>query len=411
MIEISVPKIPMRINFSWMLVGRGVYSACNWGILIALTKMGSPEIVGQYGLALAVTAPVLALLNLTLRDLLVTDSHTAYDFSTYWGLRLTTSAIALLACVFIGFWYQPVFFVILGMGLAKSLESISDLLFGLMQKHEQMKYIAQSNILNGMLSLACVTGVFAITHSLGWSILGLAIVNGGVLIFYDLPNTFRFLPSWKELKPRYNLVTWRELAWLAAPLAIAAVLISFGTNIPRYFVEYFHGQEALGYFTAISYLIVAGDLLFSALRQVSAPRLAKHYRENRPKFMKLLLQLVSMSIGLGIGGILLSIFWGKEFLKLFYVASYAQYTNVLTLLAVVGMLRYIFGFLYSAMLIMRLLRIQLLILIASTVVSIVMAWLLIPSYGQIGAVWVLLAGAFTNLILGTFAIFMHYSVK
>jgi hypothetical protein len=37
----------LRWNFSWTFVGNIIYSACQWGMLVVLAKIGNPEMVGQ----------------------------------------------------------------------------------------------------------------------------------------------------------------------------------------------------------------------------------------------------------------------------------------------------------------------------------------------------------------------------
>jgi len=49
---------PLRVNFSWTLVGNIVYAGCQWGMLTVLAKIGTTEMVGQFALGLAITAPV-----------------------------------------------------------------------------------------------------------------------------------------------------------------------------------------------------------------------------------------------------------------------------------------------------------------------------------------------------------------
>ena len=36
-----------------------IYATCQWGILVAPAKLGTPQMVGEFALALAVTAPIL----------------------------------------------------------------------------------------------------------------------------------------------------------------------------------------------------------------------------------------------------------------------------------------------------------------------------------------------------------------
>src|SRR3984957_291041 len=62
----------LRWNFSWTFVGNIIYSACQWAILVVLAKIGNAEMVGQYGLAMAVATPILALSSLQLRAVVTT---------------------------------------------------------------------------------------------------------------------------------------------------------------------------------------------------------------------------------------------------------------------------------------------------------------------------------------------------
>src|SRR5438876_268553 len=60
------PRRPLSLrgNFCWSLVGNVIYAACQCGILMTISRLGSPEMLGQFALGLAVTTPVLAFGNL-----------------------------------------------------------------------------------------------------------------------------------------------------------------------------------------------------------------------------------------------------------------------------------------------------------------------------------------------------------
>ena len=66
-------------NFSWTIAGDVIYAACQWGMLIVLAKLGSPEMVGQFALGLAVTAPVIIFANLALRQIQSTDVRNEFE--------------------------------------------------------------------------------------------------------------------------------------------------------------------------------------------------------------------------------------------------------------------------------------------------------------------------------------------
>jgi hypothetical protein len=47
---VHLPRLSLRLNFSWTMVGNFVYAGCQWGMLMVLAKLGTPEIVGTFAL-------------------------------------------------------------------------------------------------------------------------------------------------------------------------------------------------------------------------------------------------------------------------------------------------------------------------------------------------------------------------
>src|SRR6266849_2996333 len=81
---------PLRNNIFWILLGRGVQAASQWGILIVLAKLGSVEMIGRYTLALAITAPVILFFELKLREVQASDANDRHHFREYLSLRSLT---------------------------------------------------------------------------------------------------------------------------------------------------------------------------------------------------------------------------------------------------------------------------------------------------------------------------------
>src|SRR5580704_16494759 len=65
--------LSLRANFSWTFFGNSIYSACQWGAVVALAKLSSPVIVGQYALGVAIAMPVMSLTSLQLRPVIASD--------------------------------------------------------------------------------------------------------------------------------------------------------------------------------------------------------------------------------------------------------------------------------------------------------------------------------------------------
>src|SRR5271166_539539 len=352
--------LSLRSNFSWTFAGNVVYAGCQWGMLIVLAKLGSPERVGQFTLGLALTAPVIMLTNLQLRAIQATDARREYRFGHYFALRLATTALSLLVIAGIACGYRlETALVILAVGLAKAFESLSDVVYGLLQAHERMDRIALSMMIKGPLSLVALGLVVYLTASIAWGALALAGVWGLLLLAYDIPNGIRSLDQGDTLRPCWDLPTLSRLAWLALPLGIVMMLISLNANIPRYFIEHYWGERELGIFAALAYLMAAGNTVVGALGQSASPRLARYHAEgDKRAFRQLLTKLVGVGAGIGASGLLVALVAGRFILTLLYKPEYAEHTELFAWLTVAATASYASSFLGYGMTAARKFRVQ-----------------------------------------------------
>src|ERR1039458_4733159 len=96
---VAVPSL--RVTFTWTLVGNVVYALCQWGMISGLAKLGTTAAVGQFALALAITAPVFMLTNLQLRGIQATDARSTFDFCHYFTVRAAGTCIGLIVVALI----------------------------------------------------------------------------------------------------------------------------------------------------------------------------------------------------------------------------------------------------------------------------------------------------------------------
>lgn len=401
-----LPGLSLRVNFSWTFVGNVVYAGCQWGMLMVLAKLGSPEMVGQFALGLAVTAPIMMLTNLQLRAVQATDARKEYQFGDYLGLRLISTVLALLiiiGIVLITGYRLETALVVLVVGLAKAFESVSDVFYGLLQQHERMDRIAQSMMIKGFLSLTTLGIIVYLTGSVLWGALGLALAWALILIGYDVRSgalMLRFgssqhvLPT--ALYPRWEIHTLARLSRLALPLGIAMMLISLNTNIPRYFIERRLGEYELGIFAALAYLMVAGNTVIAALGQSASPRLAKHYAaDNFSAFYTLLFKLICLGMLLGAIGTLVALVAGREILTLLYRPEYAKFWNIFLWLVIASGIGYVSSFLGYGITATRMFHYFIVPYAIVTMINLGLSIFLIPAYGLQGAAWTIII---TNLV-------------
>ncbi|MBE9223918.1 oligosaccharide flippase family protein [Phormidium sp. LEGE 05292] len=422
----QIKPLTLRRNFSWTFAGNAVYAACQWGMLVVLAKLGSPEMVGQFTLGLAVTAPAIMLTNLSLRNVQATDAKHKYQFSDYLGLRsiATTLGLLIISAITIASGYRwQTSLVILTIGLAKGFESISDVFYGLIQQHERMDRIAISMMIKGPLSLLLLAIGVYFTRSVLWGSVGLAIAWAIVLFSYDIRSGALLLKtspwgtsqhksttSQNPLRPRWNLKTLGQLTWLSLPLGLVMMLISLNSNIPRYFIESYLGERELGIFAALAYLMVAGNMVILALGQSASPRLAKYYAMgNSQAFRTLLIKLVGMGGAIGVVAVLIAQVAGRELLTIIYRPEYAQHSDLFVQVMVAAGIGYIASFLGYGITAARYFVIQIPLFIAVTGTCAIASLWFIPSLGLPGAALALILAAIVQTVftLGVVVYALH----
>src|SRR5690348_5728640 len=408
--------LSLRANFSWTFVGNSIYSACQWGALVALAKLSSPVLVGQYSLGVAIAMPVISLTGLQIRSVIASDVKETYQFGEYVGFRLFSIALAVLMILAIPLLLHsgPVMtlltFVI---GLSLAVENISDVYYARLQSNDRMDRIAKSQILRGPLSLLALgLGVY-FTGQLSWGVAAMVLVRVAVLLGYDRrvqtqsseplePDSPESRAAFEHLKeiirPRWELRKMIRILWLALPLGIVAMLVNLNVNIPRYFIEWKLGTRQLGIYSALAFLMSAGNLLVGALAQSVFVRLARLYAEGRRRaFTLLLLKLIGIGTVLGMGGILVAWVAGAKLLAIIYRPEYAAESRLLVWFMVVAWVGYLGQFMGYAMTSARLFVHQIPLFAMGVVIIAVGSYWLVPRIGLQGAILASMAGVLAQL--------------
>jgi O-antigen/teichoic acid export membrane protein len=417
--------LSLRQNFSWTLIANIVYGVSQWAIVVVIAKLGEPEMLGCYTLGLAIVTPIFLFCNLHLRTLQATDAQKEYGFNIYFQLRVITTFVALVVIsliILLGNHSPGTAWVIFLVGLVKAIESLSDVIYGLLQQHEKMNYIARSIIFRNVSSFLALISLLYTTHNLPCAIAGMAIVASFTFLLYDVYSCKRLLnssfqqtatlqksilKSFKFSIPSCNPRIILKIAWISLPVGLVAMLISLSTNIPRYFVEKSLGQRELGIFAALAYLPTACVILVLALGQAALPRLSQYFTSvDRKAFQKMLFRLVGFAFLLGITSLLLALIAGKQVLILMYQPEYASQVDVFVGLMLWGCIYYISATLGFAVASARYFKISLLLSVLRLGITIFMSWRLIASYGLRGAVLVLLIDEAVQM-LGMSAIVLY----
>lgn len=399
-------------NFSWNLIGSVCYSLSQWLVLIIIAKTVNTATVGLYALGMAVTAPILMLTNLQLRQVQATDTKEQYSYSEYLGLRVFSNVVALLIMVvfivFADYTFEKCTIVLL-VGVAKIIDSYSDVIYGRFQQVERMEFIGISRIIKAIINICVMSFTLFITKDLIISLIVLNITLIMSLYFYDFKKVKVFVTN---SNPIYTFQVQKRLFLMTVPLGLMLMFSSLNTNFPRLVIEKFIGEEALGIFAGIAYLIIAGNIFISAVGQAGAPRLARLYQDNEiPLFKKLLIKLVMLGAGIGVIGLLIAIIAGNNLLKLIYNGNYIGFNELFILVMISGIFTYASSFLGYGLTAMRVYKFQPILGLIWLISSIISSFIIIPKFSLIGAGYTLIFSSIVQLLTISVVIIFVISSK
>lgn len=304
--------IDLRRRTGWAVLGQVSYIISQFLILVALARLGTVTNVGQFGLASAIVTPVFWLTDLGLRTNKTTDTENVNSFTDLLALRIITSLLAYLAIVGIAFAAigdPTTRAILIVFGAAKAVETLSDISYGVFERHGRLALFARSTIIRGVGSVALFTLLFALTASVVAAFLGPLVIWTAVYLTHDLVHARRLAAD----EPRK--VHWSRLlptAIASRHLGASRFLAAMTTAVPRIIVERLIGIEALGLFTVAAYMLQASIMLMNAVgRSISGHLALLSVRNDMRGLQRIIWRYAGLTGAVGLGLVLLAWFWGE----------------------------------------------------------------------------------------------------
>jgi len=407
------PTGSLKNNFIWTAFGKVSYAFSQWLIILIIARLLGVTALGEFSLAMAITTPIFIFASLQLPLLLATDATEQYSYTQYQTLNYFMFGFAIACSLLISWCFayssERVLIIFL-LAIIKGFEMISEIHFSILRKNEQMKNIAVSLIIRGLLSITLFSITLYLTNSLLGSLLALIVVRLILLITFDRKKSEAYIN--KKTKPINVDKKIKVLMITSLPLGFVVLLDSLLSVSPRYFVEHFISVDALGYFTALASLLLVGGTIILSITQVITPRLSKYYNNRRiVHFVKLIAFSLLMSICISAVGLLLASLYGDVILGAFYGEDFADYNNVLWWLVIMTFVGFPTTILNSVLTSMRVIKIQPYLVSIALLVSISLSYLLVKEYAIFGIVWSMIAGWLVLLLGNIVFVFKHLKIQ
>lgn len=373
--------------------GTAIYSVCQWLILIIFARETSATELGKYAYALSVTAPFFIFAALSLRQVYVSDARRKEAWRDYLVLRVVTSAAALVLVCLFALASGTINGLYVIVAIVKAVDLVADIYLGPAQAAGRVRAVGIYQLVNGIASLV----LFGAGIMLGWSpVHALAMSIAGSLI----AGSYALLVGGAALRgegadhrrwPRPGPV-WK-LALLAAPLGVAGFLNSVTQAAPRYVLERVSGIASVGVFSAMAYLLIAGNTVVSAVVQHELPHTVTIYQQHgRAAMHRRVARLTAMMAGLGVLALVAVWFWGEAVMTLLYGPGYGDRPTLLLLCLswAVGAASWIWD---MALIVQRAFVTQMVAAGAGAALSVLASLLVVGPFGLVGAGLVVLVAS------------------
>ena len=398
----------LSADFSWTFVGNVVYAAGQFAMLTLLTKLLRPEFVGQYALGLALIYPLMMLTNMQLRSVMNSAGAQRAEFGNFLSLRLLMTTVALAIAFVITqilHYGRELTEVVLMVGCAYGIETISDVFYARLQLHDRLAEVAKSMMIRALLSVLGMGVAVYLSRSLVWGILAVVIARCIVLLGYDISQRTQNVPgesgrlSNKILVPRFDLKEQFGLLRHGLPLGIVVLLTTLSSSLPNFFIKHGLTERDLGIFSVISLTISVGNMAVVSLGQAAFVRLARSYfNRNAAEFDALLGKLLLAGAAIGAIGMIVSQFAGREILTMIFRHEYAERADLLPWIMAAGAILFMAQFVGFGLTAAGYYYAQVLPNILATISLVATCNWLIARYGLFGVILSMLIAALVQLV-------------
>ncbi len=318
---------------AWSVMAMAITVATHCTTAALLVRLRSVEALGQYALALSLTAPIVIFGMMQLRTIQCTIDPHRYSLSKFLTHRLRMQIPILCAIGSVVWAYSnqeggPAGIILL-VGIAKAIDSVDDIFLGHLQRHGRWRPICilagfKSVLFLTILITGLISGFDLQTVLMAGLFANTSAVVCSCFVARSVGPTGPFGVTSSRVSPvdDHKLLSAFSGRTLAAGLF--ALLMSAYALLPRLFLERYNGPAALGEFAAAAYVANAVTLLGGAIAAGYAAPIGAAVSASRSRLRKVVMKGSLVTITFTATAFVGAVLFGSHLLSLVYGDSVAQ---------------------------------------------------------------------------------------
>lgn len=389
----------VKKSILWNSIGSTVYLACLWLLNILVVRIGNYAEAGILSLSISIANVIQSISLAGIRNYQVSDVSSRYSNNTYIITRYITSFLGFIICIIFvvlnPYNLYEVFCIIL-MSIYRIIDALSDVYHGILQKKWKLDIVGKALVIRGLGIVFAFSLMLHFFQNLLYAILAMIIVSSIILLFYE--------KKWATIIDKIDhLIDKKSIFSLikhAIPLVAYSTLLNSISVITRYYIEYYCGEEVLGYYSSIAspalIVQVAATYIFNPL----IGTFANLYKDRKfARFVQLMLKCLGIICGLIILAIICCALLGQWGLKLLFGKDILSYSYLLVPIVLNTALTALVLFVSMLLVVVRNLKGLVLGNGIGFVVNLILCPIFLVKFGLQGANYILIFSLIIDIVL------------
>lgn len=309
-------------------------------ILMLISRIDPVIDAGVFTIAFAIGNLMMTIGKYGIRQFQVSDVNEKYSFKEYLTSRVVTTIVMIIASfIYVGYNHLTGLYniekcmVVILICFAKAVDAFEDVFHGMLQQYLRLDVAGKILTIRLFTYIIVYLAVYLITQNL-------VITSAVALVISVFQFVILNYIALKDFQTKKKALSYKKVGNLLVecfPLFIAAYLVMYIGNAPKYAIDKVMPSEAQACFTYIFMPVFVISLLSQFVYQPVISKLAMLWNQSRlQEFNKLIFRQVGLILGLSavavIGGYLL----GIPVLSLIYGVNLDEYKTALVILLLGG---------------------------------------------------------------------------
>ena len=323
-----------RKNFIWNTLGTGFNAFNSLFFMIIATRVNGVEEAGVFTIAFSTACIVYAIGLYAGRIYQVTELNKSISDKDFIISRVVTNIVmivGLLVFCFIRQYYFEKTLIFLLLTIYKALEAFSDVIYGVLQKNEELDIVGKSLFVKSGLSILLFLIVNLITKNMIISIISMIIVCILIIIFYDFKRANKYIDYKIKAKCK-NVINILKKGFFTFAISFLGMYV---LNAPKYSIDTYLANN---FQTIFGIIVMPATIVGLVAQFLIHPYLTKildlYEKADLKKLKRLILKLLALVIGFGLVATIAGYLIGTQVLGVIYELDLSNYKLELAIIIV-----------------------------------------------------------------------------